>query len=508
MCKGFVISAAIGLLLTAGGAAAAAVDLAKMTGGERTAFLEAMPKGGELHNHLGGSIFAETWMSWAAQDGLCIDPKSLAFTPCRPGGELRPATDVRTDEALRSAMMDSLSVRRPGFRERSGHDQFFTAFSRFGAAGAGRAGVGRGGDILADAMETLARQNTFYLEAMVSAQAVAASVKGAQAGWKGGDLAAQQAAGVAAGLETLVPDAISDTNKMETRAREILKCGSPDASPGCQVTVRYLAQTSRSGPLEQTFAQIQLGVALIAADRRWVGIQLVAPEDSAAALANYREHMRIVGFLTGQGKTVPVALHAGELSWQVASPPDLRFHVAEAVRTAGARRIGHGTDIAQETGAEALAAEMAKAGVLVEVNLSSNAAILQVSGEAHPYAWLRQRGVPTSLSTDDAGILRINLSHEYVRASSEGATYEDLKRSARNAITYSFLSGAGLWDDPGVYRKPSRACAGQLGAASPKPGRCADLIASSDKAYEQWRHEHLLRQFERAGHDKRVMTSN
>ena len=503
MRNGFVISASIGLLLTAGGAGAATFDLAKMTGGERIAFLEAMPKGGELHNHLGGSVFAETWMDWAAQDGLCIDLNALAFTSCKAGGEPKPATAVRTDEALRSAMMDSLSVRRPGFRDRSGHDQFFTAFSRFGAAGAGRAG-----DVLANAMETLAHQNTFYLEATVSAQAVAASDKGAQAGWKGGDLAAQQAAGVAQGLEALVPAAITDTDSMEARARTVLKCDTPQASPGCQVTVRYLAQTSRSVPLEQTFAQIQLGVALIAADRRWVGIQLVAPEDSAAALANYREHMRIVGYLTGRGRKVPVALHAGELSWQVASPADLRFHVAEAVRTAGARRIGHGTDIAQEAGAEALAAEMAKTGVLVEVNLSSNAAILQVSGHAHPYAWLRQRGVPTSLSTDDAGILRINLSHEYARASSEGATYDDLKRSARNAIAFSFLSGAGLWDDPGVYRKLARACAGQLGAASAKPGRCADLVAGSAKAREQWRHEHLIRQFERAGHDKRVMTAN
>lgn len=503
MPRGFTTCVAIGLLLIAGRGDAASFDLAKMTGGERTAFLEAMPKGGELHNHLGGSIFAETWMNWAAEDGLCVEPNLLAFAACPTTGEMTEATRLRTDEALRSAMMDSLSVRHPGFRDRSGHDQFFTAFGRFGAAGAGR-----GGDVLADAMETLARQNTFYLEAMVSAQAVAASVKGAQVGWKGGDLAAQKAAGAAAGLEALAPLAIADADKMEARARKVLKCGAPEASPGCQVTVRYLVQTGRSGPLEQTFAQIQLGVALIAADKRWVGIQLVAPEDSAAALGNYREHMRMLGFLTGQGRTVPVALHAGELSWQVASPPDLRFHVAEAVRTAGARRIGHGTDIAQEDGAEALAAEMARSGVLVEVNLSSNAAILGVSGPDHPYAWLRQRGVPTSLSTDDAGILRINLSHEYRRAAAEGATYEDLKTSARNAIAFSFLSGGGLWEDPGVYRRPAKACAGQLGAASPKPGRCADLIAGSEKAREQWRHEHLLSRFEQAQHDKRVMTSN
>ena len=87
-------------------------------------------------------------------------------------------------------------------------------------------------------------------------------------------------------------------------------------------------------------------------------------------------------------------------------------------------------------------------------------------------------------------------SDEYARAVETGATYADLKRSARNAIAFSFLSGAPLWDDPGVYRKPARACAGQVGAADPRPGACADLIARSDKAREQWRHEHLLKVFE------------
>ncbi|RYG08607.1 MAG: adenosine deaminase, partial [Caulobacteraceae bacterium] len=149
-------------------------------------------------------------------------------------------------------------------------------------------------------------------------------------------------------------------------------------------------------------------------------------------------------------------------------------------------------------GAEALAAQMAATGVLVEVNLTSNDVILEVSGKNHPYAWLRQRGVPVSLSTDDAGILRIDLSHEYARAAGEGASYADLKRSARNAIAFSFLAGEGLWSDPNVYRRPTKACAGQLGAAEPKPGPCADLVARSDKAREQWRHERLLREFEKA----------
>jgi adenosine deaminase len=483
---------AVGLVIACAGAADAATpDLSRMTGGEVAALTRAMPKGGELHNHMGGGIFAETWMAWAIEDGVCIDTKALAFARCQAGAEQRPASALNTDDALRSAMMDSLSVRHPGFRDRSGHDQFFTAFQRFGAAG-----YKRNGDVLAVTLDTLAAQNTFYLEAMVTPQGFAASAKGAQAGWKGGDFAAQKAANSALGLEGLVPAAIAETDALEARARGVMKCDTPQATPGCQVTLRYLVQTNRIAPPEQTFAQLQLGVALVAADKRWVGLQMVAPEDSAPALANYGLHMRMIDFLTDHGRATPVALHAGELSLKYATPAELSYHVADAVRIAGARRIGHGTDLPLEAGAEALAAEMAAKGVLVEVNLSSNAAILEVSGKAHPYAWLRQRGVSVSLSTDDAGILRIDLSHEYARAADEGANYDDLKRSARNAIAFSFLSGVGLWDDPGIYRRPAKACAGQVGGEAPKPGACAELVAASDKAREQWRHERLLKTFE------------
>lgn len=481
---------AIAFSLLAGGATAAEPDLARMSAGELTAFTKAMPKGGELHNHISGAIFPETFLKWAVEDRLCVDMEALAFRPpCEPTDKLRAASDVLADDVMRSALYDSLTTRHAGFRDRLGHDQFFTAFGRFG-----RASLGRDGDILAEVLNGLARQNTFYLEAMVTPQGVTAV--GVKAGWKN-DFGAQKAANLAAGLDAAVEGAMRQADGMEARAKALMKCGTPQAQPGCQVTVRYLVQTTRIAPLEVTFAQLQLGVALIARDKRWVGIQMVAPEDHPNALANYSTHMRMVGHLTENGRLAPAALHAGELTLKYATPYDMSFHIAEAVRVAGARRIGHGVDLPHEAGAEALAAEMAAKGVLVEVNLTSNAVILEIAGDDHPYAWLRQRGVPVSLSTDDAGILRIDLSHEYARAAKVGgAGYGDLKRSARNALAFSFLAGEGLWSDPGQYRKPAKVCAGQIGAATPRPGPCAELIAASDKAREQWRHEHLLATFE------------
>ena len=45
-------------------------------------FLHAFPKGGELHNHLDGAIYAESYIRWGAEDGKCIDPGKLhGFVP-------------------------------------------------------------------------------------------------------------------------------------------------------------------------------------------------------------------------------------------------------------------------------------------------------------------------------------------------------------------------------------------------------------------------------------------
>ena len=474
--------------LSTAGAALAAPDLSRMTAGELTVFLRAFPKGGELHNHLGGGTPAEDLIAWAVEDGLCVDPAELAIRLTCASETYRPAAAFVADEAQRSALIDSLTVRHPRFRDRSGHDQFFTAFSRRGQS------PGRTGDALAETLNVLAHQNTFYSELMVTPQGAASRGLGARVGWRG-DAAATKAALTEAGLEKLVPAVVADTNAMETRAREVMACDTPRAQPGCQVTVRYLFQAVRQGPPEQTMAQLQLGVAVVAADRRWVGLQLVAPEDSPDAVKYYDTHMQIVAELTDKGRNTPVALHAGEVTLAIVAPDDLRDHVTKAVRVAGARRIGHGVGLPAETDAVSVAAEMAARGILVEVNPISNRVILEVEPEDHPFTWFRQNRVPVSLSTDDSGILRSDLSGDYALALKMGATYADLKTSARNAIAFGFLTGEGLWQDPNVYRKPARACAGQIGDAEPR-GACADLVAGSDKAREQWRHERLLKAFE------------
>ncbi len=111
---------------------------------ELRAFLTTMPKGGELHFHLGGAVYAETVLEDAAEDHLCVNPvlhslapnsgMSKASPPAALCGEgLVPASVMVLDNKLRDAMIDAWSMRSfVPYAGKSGHDQFFTSGLRGG----------------------------------------------------------------------------------------------------------------------------------------------------------------------------------------------------------------------------------------------------------------------------------------------------------------------------------------------------------------------------------------
>ena len=124
----------------------------------------------------------------------------------------------------------------------------------------------------------------------------------------------------------------------------------------------------------------------------------------------------MIGFLRELYPKVHVSLHAGELAPGLVPPEGLCCHIRMAIEQANTDRIGHGTDIMYEDDPAALMKKMADKGVLVEINLTSNANVLGVSGKNHPFPLYRKFAVPVALSTDDEGIERIDLTNEYVSA--------------------------------------------------------------------------------------------
>jgi adenosine deaminase len=214
-------------------------------------------------------------------------------------------------------------------------------------------------------------------------------------------------------------------------------------------------------------------------------------------MSEYHRQMLMLNFLHSIYPKVHISLHAGELAPGLVPPEGLRFHIREAIDLGHAERIGHGVDVMYENEPNALLKEMASRHIMTEINLTSNDVILNVTVAWHPLSNYRAAGVPVALSTDDEGVSRIDLTHEYTRAALDfNLSYLDLKKMARTSLEHSFLPGPSLWQQPDDFTRTNPACSSQsLGGANPT-AKCLAFLQSSEKAAEQWQLEHRYQLFE------------
>ena len=134
---------------------------------------------------------------------------------------------------------------------------------------------------------------------------------------------------------------------------------------------------------------------------------------------------------------------------------------------------------------------MANTPIPVEINLTSNKSILNIFGKNHPINFYLNNNVPIVLSTDDEGILRTDLTTQYVNAVIEHhLNYSTIKMINRNALTYSFLPGKSLWANPLTQDViPECKDLDSMG--------CHKFIDGSEKAKIQWDLEKKLLTFEK-----------
>lgn len=455
------------------------------------AFLLRMPKGGDLHNHLSGGIYAETLIRWAADKKLCVNQATGALTPppCDPDKGVPPVSNALTNALLYRQLIDAWSMRywQPGpLPGQNGHDHFFDTFGKFGAAT-----IGQTGQMLAEAAARAAKGRVSYMELMLTPASVQSAILGAKVGWDG-DFAGTLEKLKSNDLADAVAEGIKTLQRAEAEKDKMLQCGTPQADAGCKVTLRYLAQVSRGAPLGVVFAQMVTGFALANdPNSKVVGVNLVQPEDGLLSMQNFTLHMEMLAFLRPRYPQAHLTLHAGELAPGMVPPAGLSFHIRASVLKAQAERIGHGVDIMHENEPYQLLREMARRRVLVEICLTSNDVILGVRREQHPLATYLQYGVPVALATDDEGVSRSEISREFLKAAEDhGLGYLQLKAMVRNSLEFAFLPGKSLWADTRRLR-PVLACA--KGATN----ACQQFLAANEKARLQWQLEVDLRQFER-----------
>jgi adenosine deaminase len=145
--------------------------------------------------------------------------------------------------------------------------------------------------------------------------------------------------------------------------------------------------------------------------------------------------------------------------------------------------------------------EMAKKNVLVEICLTSNDVILGVSGDRHPLPVYMKYGVPVALATDDEGVSRGDMTHEYLRAvETYGLSYGNLKRMARESLEHSFIPGDSLWSGRGSDGRELRraaACSDDEASGDRVSGKCQKLIGANERARVQWQLEKAFAEFEK-----------
>ncbi|WP_084080234.1 adenosine deaminase family protein [Edaphobacter aggregans] len=504
-----------------------AFEAAKKNPLELTAFLVNMPKGGDLHMHLSGAVYAETFIRQAVADELCYSPATRSlFKPSSAASSLPPqqicgegnrrAEDALKDQKLYDALVDNFSMRSfVSSAGVSGHDQFFATFSRFGSIKQRHVY-----EWLDEVATRAAAQNEQYLEIMQTPDFSAAAKLGYSIPWPStpadpamnrtgdatgtthADLAKLRDQLLAGGLRDIAAANLQELSDALDGRNRIENCGTPAATRACSVKIRFLYQVLRGFPPQQVFAQTLLGFEVVQAELdsgqpRIVGLNFVMPEDSYLSMSEYHRQMLMLDYLHSIYPRVHISLHAGELAPGLVPPDGLRFHIREAIDLGHAERIGHGVDIMYENEPQALLKEMASRHIMTEINLTSNDVILGVEKQWHPLPVYRAAGVPVALSTDDEGVSRINITHEYTRAALDfSLSYLDLKRMARTSLEHSFLPGASLWSQPDVFTAVNPACAAQpLGSENPTP-KCLAFFRSSEKAAEQWQLEHRYQLFE------------
>jgi adenosine deaminase len=459
-------------------------------------FLLQMPKGADLHNHLSGAVYAESYIQWAADSGDCINTTTMyaSLPPCTTGQV--PIANALNSGSLYRQIVDAWSMRNWKLAGQSGHDHFFDTFGKFGVAT-----YNQSGKMLAEAVARAARGHVLYVELMLTPDGTSTGVLSSQigdkVGWDGNPQRTWEKL-KSNGIDAAVPLTAKNLNEQEAEKDRILKCGTPQADPGCAVVIRYIAQVARASALGPVFAQMVTGFALANdPNSKIVALNLVQAEDGLASMQNFSVQMQMLQFLRTQYPRAHLSLHAGELAPGIVPPDGLSFHIRESVMVAQANRIGHGVDVMHETDADGLLKEMARRNVMVEICLTSNDVILGISGPQHPLATYLKYGVPVALATDDEGVSRSEISREYLRAvEDQKLDYVQLKTMARNSLEYAFIGGASLWSDA-QKAVPVTQCTSDFTTTKLTTNGCRQFVEGSVKAKLQWQLEEQFREFER-----------
>jgi adenosine deaminase CECR1 len=393
---------------------------ATATDEEMYRFLYAMPKGGDLHNHLSGSIRSE----WFYDLALAQRERGYRFhtrvriNNCRPYGSDAFGTTPylllfvtiqqsrydalsdceksefaaleALDERQRRGWMNSLRLDRPF----EGRDEFFqTHWQRMGDL---YSNPYVAADALVLNMREFAREGLAYLESMIGV------------------------------LGFIHPDGSPMTpDEVVAIYRDRL---ASDEARATGVEVRLQVAILRFHPDAE--AHLRLLYEFVYRNRDlFVAVNMVGREDNDKGYP--LRFLPVLRELRRDFHGVRLSIHAGEVD----EPND---HVRDTLLL-GADRIGHGVNLITDDDTMRL---MRHGPYLVEINLVSNLLLEYVdSYDQHPFPEYLRTGIPVALSTDDRGMWDSTLTDEFFVAVREfNLSWDELRTLGHNSLAFSFLA--------------------------------------------------------------------
>jgi adenosine deaminase CECR1 len=382
-------------------------------------FLYALPKGGDLHNHLQGAILSEwMWESALAQEqhgytyyskvriNNCkeygtnefgFQPYLLLFKNIG-AGNYQQLSDCEKSEYKRLQDLDArekeawLNSMRLD-QKFEGRDEFFNAhWARIAELLDNPFLIS---DILYKNMEAFGKEGMVYLETQLNLDNY-----------------------VRPDGTRISTDEIANILRARLAAKDAVATG---------VTVRFQSALLRFTPT----AEARLRQLYEMNDKYrdlFVGVNMVGREDNDKGYP--LRFLPVLRELRHKYPDINLSIHAGEVD-------EPNFHIRDTLLL-GAKRIGHGVNLITDPDTLLL---MRNGPYMVEINLISNLLLEYVDNYSqHPFPEYLRLGIPVALSTDDRGMWDSNLTDEYFVAVKEfNLSWEEMVQLGRNSLAFSFL---------------------------------------------------------------------
>jgi len=414
-----------------------------------TAFFQQMPKGGDLHHHFSGSIYAEPLLERAIAEDFYLNLETMAASKTKPAsGNWQTFSSLKNEGKL--AFYEQQVMQTWSAKDYNGSvpsdDLFFDSFQKFEPTIKGHFAEG-----MLELKKRAIAENVIYIETQLSTIPCDMNVSDlTDFNSKLRQASAQKDEKAVLKLLDELYKSIQqkDAKKyaVDFNTNFIAKLHKDLKMDDEKFTMRYQNFVLRFMDPVDLFKNLTIAFISANDSKLVAGVNIVSPEHGENSMKDYWLHMLMFKYCHSKFPDVKYTLHAGELTLGLVQPEDLTWHINDAIHVAGANRIGHGVDIAYEANSYDLLRYMAKNNIPIEINLASNEFILKVKENRHPFTLYKEFNVPVVISTDDAGILRTNMTEQYVLLAKRypDVSYATIKQYVYNSINYSFIQDAAV----------------------------------------------------------------